>query len=1333
MFALRQFLCVNSPRRHARNRALCALFFVALSLVYCCRANGQTMAFSTQSLGFDTFASDEDMSFNSAPTPAKLLNSAPDVNLSGLEAPPVRRHVKVAERPRYDTLIIPKEPKRPSEVYIHETRGFFGGLYDRAPKTGATPARHSTENARANSSAEGTSTAQESVQPAPQTTTNSATSNLQTSPQVAVSPTAEGNSSANAQDSSGSTLFKPFSFLNRHEEIEQDPPFEPPVMPKVTASVEHNLAQPTVASDSSSNTTTVVLPPVHVTSENVASQVARANNTPSESLDVYAFGATETPYASQLAYQSDTLEGRTTVAVQDMTSAVMVGSVPSAFSLESANVAPDNVAERITNLGREALSIDESPLNTAPSPGDATLDFDATPSTDLAQILDAQVAELELENEQDENEPLFTAWNNGLERTNSMPGRVRAFPTERHVSRAYAQELPKDANAFREERMTQNAATPTQAAVFGQYAEPSQDTLNSFIPKRSDEASQTSLNAETLYENPIQADVASRPNSARSQQSLDLEDVNEFSHQADANSDLIDDALLTDASAEETDVYVVDFDEIADEAFAALDPYSSLFIKFEPTASWTEAVLEYVEEILNALPTDPKRAQSLLVDFRAKINDADALRPALEQVDRTRPLARLLDKSEEEKPELITRYSPDQRVELLGAFKNALERRAFVWKHTAEFYLAKHNNALTASEPLTDQELALILSMTEDVKRFFGDSQNGRNWRESFDVDTLIEDVKSVIEIPSLTRFNEQTTDSDASHASVGYIAANTHASTADAFLDAASLENARDATSPQDLMNAAQVERIKRERFLRDRINAIAYKIEKTPMTAEQRQVFLRPTMDAWAKLILGFSCDQLDASLLLFEFEHYENTAGGHSGRALQQSALRMATSRCDACRLLGRAIDVVYDNPNVKAYVSEALINRLLPIRDPEFSTVQDVVLNNPVVGNRRVDTQVSIKLQPDPEKLAMNLNVTGRVVASTSSAVFSARLHNQSYANYFAQKRIEWHDDGVKYWPAVVNAESVNRLNTVETDVDFVPLVGDMAREITRSQFEARQAEIQEETREKVIRETKARFDHEANERFDAVNARLRANFFRNLANLGLSLTTQRSRTTAEWLLASLRLGNDSSLGCQTTEPPTLPGAFADFKLHESSVNAFLTQLELTGRAETPRETLAYLATKLNRPKLLEIELEENDFSYVFAQKDPISVRFLEDRIRLDLRFERIQLGKQTWEDVETRVYYRPSVTSDGKSTFTRDGIVEIYGAGSLRELFPLRAVFAKVFSAQKSFELKPELFESDDRFAGLSLSLCRISRGWFAISIVKEPSWTRESLLPRMRQ
>ena len=801
-------------------------------------------------------------------------------------------------------------------------------------------------------------------------------------------------------------------------------------------------------------------------------------------------------------------------------------------------------------------------------------------------------------------------------------------------------------------------------------------------------------------------------------ETLELDDVQEFYQETEPRvRDKEDDALDEAAFEPPTDDVEDSVAILQDECFAALDPYTSLFIKYEPTYEWTESILEYVESILTSIEDSPEQTRALLDELKRKTQEADDIKAKLENADKLERASRDPWNGGEQ-PILCARYALSQRLELVETFKNALERRIFLWRHAADFFAARNRGELRESQPLARPELELLLNATRDVRDFFGDAANGRSWRASFDVDAIAAEIEQALELPTLPAQSVATHSRAKKADSVGYLGKLAYSIPADAYLDQALEEDAK-------TRSEVEKERERRMTFLQDRINAIAYKIEKTPMTAEQRRVFQRPATATWANMILGLAGDQLNGMPLLIAFEKYERVAGGHAGRNLQQLALRMTTSQSEACRLYGRAIDVVYDNPNVKAYVSEALINRLLPVRDPEFEVVQETVLNNPVVGRRRVDTQVSIQLVPDPNRLLMSLNINGRMSANTSSAVMSAKLYNESYANYVGRKTLEWRDSGIAYSPASVDASSAARLNAVETDVDFMPIVGDLARGLTRSQYESRQGEIERETREKVIRQTRTRFDKEANERFDAVNAKLREGFFRNMSNLGLSLRTQRSRTTDDWLLASLRFGADYALGCQATEPATLPGAFADIKVHESAINSFLTQLEFAGKTFTPRQALDYIADRMNKPKLKEVEIEESELSFTFAKADPITTRFFEDRICLILRFSNLTLGQKSWDDVETEIAYRPSLTEDGAPTFVRDGSIELYGPASVVEQIPIRAVFAKIFPAQKSLDLRAELLNRDERFAGLALGLCRVSRGWFAISVVKDANFRQE--------
>ena len=74
---------------------------------------------------------------------------------------------------------------------------------------------------------------------------------------------------------------------------------------------------------------------------------------------------------------------------------------------------------------------------------------------------------------------------------------------------------------------------------------------------------------------------------------------------------------------------------------------------------------------------------------------------------------------------------------------------------------------------------------------------------------------------------------------------------------------------------------------------------------------------------------------------------------------------------------------------------------------------------------------------------------------------------------------------------------------------------------------------------------------------------------------------------------------------------------------------------------------------------------------------------------------------------------------GVPCLQRDGVVGIVGPMNIRAQIPLRGLFSKIFAPEQKIVLRPKLFDSDERFAGLSTGLCRVTDGWFAVSVTEE--------------
>ncbi|MDO5553710.1 MAG: hypothetical protein Q4G68_08100 [Planctomycetia bacterium] len=720
--------------------------------------------------------------------------------------------------------------------------------------------------------------------------------------------------------------------------------------------------------------------------------------------------------------------------------------------------------------------------------------------------------------------------------------------------------------------------------------------------------------------------------------------------------------------------------ELVAECLEAMSPWMDVLSEYEPSQAWVTATEEEITRILLALDDTPQDAMAGILRLEQSLDTLDSLKAQLLRDKEPQPT----DPSS--RPRLISRYNLNQRLELIDSLRLALERRIYLWSEAVLWFQAQRQGLLIPPQEIAADYFNELKRKTEEVRDYFGTSQTGRNWRRSFEVDLLLKDMNEL-----------------------------------------ASIYENRQQFNPVALSGAVEVEdeltheeRIKLgQEFVRDRINSICFKIGTTPMTESQKEIFTKQPLAIWTRLLAGLACDQVPAHDLLWAFEQYETIMGADAGRELADCAWRMKTSVSDSARRLGAAIDIIYNNPNTKVFISEVLINRLLPIRDPEFDVVQEMILNNPVAGRRRTDTQVAIRLVPDPQRLLMNLTIDGKMVAATSSSVFPATVYNESFAVYRGQKTIEWKDNGILYSPTAVAVDNASQLSSVQSDIDFVPVLGDLVRGVAKGQYELKQSDIQRETKARIEREVRARIDQEANQRFDATNIRLHDRFFGRLDQLGLSLKMQNSRTTNDWLLASIRLAAGNSLGSQSIEPPTLPGAFADLKVHESAINTFLGTLELAGGNFSSEELILHLAQRLNMPALANVTLPENDLFFQMRSTDPVTVRFFEDRIQIYMDFESIEINGNMWHDVTVIVSYRPQTDLTGTTSLVRDGLIQLEGPLNIRAQVPLRAIFSKVFPADKAIPLVPGIMLTDERFTGLSTGLARVSRGWFAMSIIHQ--------------
>ena len=171
--------------------------------------------------------------------------------------------------------------------------------------------------------------------------------------------------------------------------------------------------------------------------------------------------------------------------------------------------------------------------------------------------------------------------------------------------------------------------------------------------------------------------------------------------------------------------------------------------------------------------------------------------------------------------------------------------------------------------------------------------------------------------------------------------------------------------------------------------------------------------------------------AAALLGDIERYEMTELPSDARRLAIDCQFLMASSVAARRELGLQVDSIYRNANVRISVSERLLNDLMPPREPEYQSFAETVLGHPVQGVSLAKSQTAVRMLPDPNRALLALQVTGKIVASSTSQAGPARFRNDSQSTYVATEEIQIDMKGVTLFPVEVGVNNDTQLRGINT--------------------------------------------------------------------------------------------------------------------------------------------------------------------------------------------------------------------------------------------------------------------------------------------------------------
>jgi hypothetical protein len=486
-------------------------------------------------------------------------------------------------------------------------------------------------------------------------------------------------------------------------------------------------------------------------------------------------------------------------------------------------------------------------------------------------------------------------------------------------------------------------------------------------------------------------------------------------------------------------------------------------------------------------------------------------------------------------------------------------------------------------------------------------------------------------------------------------------------------------------------------------------------PMTAEQREVVTTQPMTALATELRRWAAEPVDLAQMLESVEQFERTGLPSAARRAAEDCQRLCISPTASEREVGDRLEMLYRNANLRIALSQALLNRLVPVREPEYEPVRDTILGLPVQGRSVNSSDLSVRFIPDPQRLLMYFEVRGNVTALTSSSAGPATFFHDSRARYIARRPMEIEAQGIRLDETEVNVVNTTRLRGLRTNFDGLPIFGPVVRDVARAQQEDQAPAANREAEEKVAARCRARINQESYARLNAAVGQMRERLFAPLSELKLLPTLIGGATTEDRMTMRLRLAVSRQLGSDTPRPRAPSDSLASLQIHETALNNLVEQLDLNGRRMPLPELIRYIAGKLHRTATTAIEAARDDVSIAFAPKDAVYVRCTENQLTITLAIAELTAGERSWQNFQVRVAYHPQV--QGLSAeLVRDGVVQLIGRLSTGSQIALRGVFSKAFPKDSTFHLTPDWLLHDQRLSDLAVTQFIIDDGWIGLAL-----------------
>jgi hypothetical protein len=305
------------------------------------------------------------------------------------------------------------------------------------------------------------------------------------------------------------------------------------------------------------------------------------------------------------------------------------------------------------------------------------------------------------------------------------------------------------------------------------------------------------------------------------------------------------------------------------------------------------------------------------------------------------------------------------------------------------------------------------------------------------------------------------------------------------------------------------------------------------------------------------------------------------------------------------------------NVRVQIGGDFVAAGLKQQIEEELEVNEVIRGTKVVGSGTLSGESSAELVPSPNKAAIKIIVDAAVETFTDGNQAPVTLKNHTTGTLRGEKQITISADAITTTPA----KSKARLNAQISDVKIN--AGPLVTMVARGQIDSQRGDSEAE----AARRAERRMNGQMNDRIDPPIADLNGKYQKireALTKTGLFPRVWNLWSTPQQIDWQILLGNSYQPSAPIPAPALQPVNGVAVQVHQSALNNMLA-IFLAGRFVDEERFAGRIAEFIGEtPAFLARKTEESPAKVSFGSRAPVDVLFIDNKIRVVVRLNDIQV-------------------------------------------------------------------------------------------------------------